>query len=48
LGRPDVNRRRGLDTRANRTEWKRRVSPQPPTAGAETGNKVIYGDSTEP
>jgi len=35
LGRPVVNQRRGLDTRANRTEWARLVSPSPKPA--ETG-----------
>lgn len=28
-GRPVVNQRRGLEPRANRTEWARLVSPQP-------------------
>jgi len=39
---------RGLDTGANGTEWKRLVSPSPKTAGAGTGDKAFYGDSTEP
>jgi hypothetical protein len=43
-----VNQRKGLDTRANRTEWARRVSPQPKTAEAEKAKAKDYGDSTKP
>jgi hypothetical protein len=44
-----VNQPTGLDTRANWTEWARRVSPRQKTAEAEmVQEKKIYGDSTKP
>jgi hypothetical protein len=43
-----VNQRRGLDTRANRTEWARLVSPSPQPAAAGVAQEKVYGDSTKP
>ena len=49
LGRPAVNQRRGLDTRAKRTEWARLVSPQPKAPPRrELAQGKVYGDSTKP
>ena len=46
-----MNQPRGLDLRANRTEWARRVSPPPSQKNRGHGNgprKKDYGDSTKP
>ena len=41
-GRPVVDRRRGLDTRANRTEWARLVFPQPQARAGGSGPRKKF------